>query len=386
MQDASTTGVRAVTALLDLPRAARGSSSSCSGSSGSSGSRRPRARFLTWTNLSRSRSTPPRCPARDRRDVRDRHRGDRPLDRRHPLLLRRLRRRGDAAASPGRASRCINGQYPHAALAIAVGIVVCILAGTVWGLVNGIAITKLRLPPFIVTLGTLGMTFGLGELIDGGSYLPAPVPPGLSSGFGNGKFLGLFCPIWVALVVPARRARRLHLHALRPLHARGRVERRRRAPRRHRRRPPHRQGLRARRLPRRRRRDPRPRDLHEHDLGLAPDRQPERDQRRRDRRHEPLRRRRHDPRQRRRRLHPDGAPERPRDQGRPTLLAGGASSARRSSSPSTSTKLRRRRTNASSMRGGANAPTRFGLKESSNCRLRGGVTDVTPYDRGARGR
>jgi ribose transport system permease protein len=78
-------------------------------------------------------------------------------------------------------------------------VIVCILAGAVCGLGNGIAITKLKLPPFIVTLGMLGITFGLGEVIDGGSYLPAPVPPALSQGLGSGKFLGIFYPIWVAL-------------------------------------------------------------------------------------------------------------------------------------------------------------------------------------------
>jgi ribose transport system permease protein len=93
----------------------------------------------------------------------------------------------------------IAGQYPHASLGIAVGVIVCVLTGAVCGLGNGIAITKLRLPPFIVTLGTLGITFGLGEVIDGGSYLPAPVPTALSQSFGAGKFLGLFYPIWVAL-------------------------------------------------------------------------------------------------------------------------------------------------------------------------------------------
>jgi ribose transport system permease protein len=80
-----------------------------------------------------------------------------------------------------------------------VGIAVCILAGTTWGVINGTLITKLRLPPFIVTLGTFGMTFGFGDLISGGSYLPAPVPPALSSHFGSGKILGLYAPIYVAV-------------------------------------------------------------------------------------------------------------------------------------------------------------------------------------------
>jgi ribose transport system permease protein len=94
----------------------------------------------------------------------------------------------------------INGQYPHASIAIAAGIAVCVLTGALCGFANGVFITKLRLPPFIVTLGMLGITFGLGEVIDGGSYLPAPIPPGLSDGFGAGTFLGIFYPIWVALI------------------------------------------------------------------------------------------------------------------------------------------------------------------------------------------
>jgi ribose transport system permease protein len=93
----------------------------------------------------------------------------------------------------------INGQYRHSDIAIPVGIAVCILAGTTWGLINGTLITKLRLPPFIVTLGTFGMTFGFGDLIDGGSYLPAPVPTALSDHFGSGKILGLYAPIYVAV-------------------------------------------------------------------------------------------------------------------------------------------------------------------------------------------
>jgi ribose transport system permease protein len=99
----------------------------------------------------------------------------------------------------GTSKQTINGQYPHSDIAVPVGIAVCILAGTTWGVINGTLITKLRLPPFIVTLGTFGMTFGFGDLISGGSYLPAPVPPALSSHFGSGKILGLYAPIYVAV-------------------------------------------------------------------------------------------------------------------------------------------------------------------------------------------
>ena len=99
----------------------------------------------------------------------------------------------------GTSAQTLNGEYPHSAIAIPVGVAVCVLAGTTWGLINGTIITKLRLPPFIVTLGTFGMTFGFGDLIDGGSYLPAPVPPALSNHFGSGKIFGLYAPIYVAV-------------------------------------------------------------------------------------------------------------------------------------------------------------------------------------------
>jgi ribose transport system permease protein len=93
------------------------------------------------------------------------------------------------------------GLYPHATRAIAAGVIVCIAAGTMWGLVNGLLITLLRLPPFIVTLGTLGVTFGLSDLISGGTNFFAPVPPSFTNNVGNGKILGLFVPIWIALVI-----------------------------------------------------------------------------------------------------------------------------------------------------------------------------------------
>ncbi len=100
----------------------------------------------------------------------------------------------------GTSAQTVNGQYPHGDIAIPAGIAVCILAGSVCGFINGTLITKLRLPPFIVTLGTFGMTFGFGDLISGGAYLGAPVPPSFTSSFGNGKLLGLYYPIWVAIL------------------------------------------------------------------------------------------------------------------------------------------------------------------------------------------
>jgi ribose transport system permease protein len=89
-------------------------------------------------------------------------------------------------------------QYPNAGIAVPVGVLVGLAAGTAWGLVNGLLVTRLGLPSFIATLGTLGMTFGAADLLSGGTNLSA-VPTGFQEDLGNGKFLGIYVPVLIAL-------------------------------------------------------------------------------------------------------------------------------------------------------------------------------------------
>jgi ribose transport system permease protein len=49
-----------------------------------------------------------------------------------------------------------------------VGLAVALAAGLGWGTLNGFLIAKARIPPLIVTLGTLGMALGAALLITGG--------------------------------------------------------------------------------------------------------------------------------------------------------------------------------------------------------------------------
>jgi ribose transport system permease protein len=90
--------------------------------------------------------------------------------------------------------------YPHASRAVPIGIVVCILAGTAWGIFNGVIVSKLKMPPFIVTLGTLGITFGAADLLSGGSNLSS-VPTDFQNRIGNGTLLGIYVPVLIAAVV-----------------------------------------------------------------------------------------------------------------------------------------------------------------------------------------
>ena len=83
-------------------------------------------------------------------------------------------------------------------LPIPVGILIGILTGLFWGFVNGILTTRLRIAPFIVTLGTLGIIRGLTLIITNG--LPVHgVPQGFSF-LGEGNLLGVPFVLWVLVV------------------------------------------------------------------------------------------------------------------------------------------------------------------------------------------
>jgi ribose transport system permease protein len=77
----------------------------------------------------------------------------------------------------------LSGQGWGAAI---VGALVAIGCGLAWGLVNGVLIARAKVPPLIVTLGTLGMALGLAEVITGGVDLrDVPTVMVNSVGFGN---------------------------------------------------------------------------------------------------------------------------------------------------------------------------------------------------------
>lgn len=81
-------------------------------------------------------------------------------------------------------------------LAIALGIVVSIATGSAVGLLNGLIITKMRITPFIVTLGMLGMASGVGFLLSGGNDI-TNIPPQLVN-FGSSVWIQ-FLPVPVVV-------------------------------------------------------------------------------------------------------------------------------------------------------------------------------------------
>ena len=89
---------------------------------------------------------------------------------------------------------------------------VILLVGTAFGLINGILVTRLKLPPFIATLGTMMVSLGLGSIITNAmpKYFPGTLEAdswypflfaGTAGGFPTGLiFLLLFCAAAAAAV------------------------------------------------------------------------------------------------------------------------------------------------------------------------------------------
>lgn len=97
------------------------------------------------------------------------------------------------SATPEQAA---NLEFPHIALGIIAGVIGGLVAGTAWGWVNGFITVRWQVPPFIVTLGTLGMSLGAAQLITGGLNVPG-VPPSFQQAFGIGRIFGI---PWIAII------------------------------------------------------------------------------------------------------------------------------------------------------------------------------------------
>ncbi len=83
----------------------------------------------------------------------------------------------------------------QAGLPIWQGFSIGLLCGAFWGLVNGSLAVKLRINPFIVTLGTLGIVRGLTLIISNG--LPVHRIPQSFSFLGEGNILGVPFVLWI---------------------------------------------------------------------------------------------------------------------------------------------------------------------------------------------
>jgi ribose transport system permease protein len=100
-------------------------------------------------------------------------------------------------------------------LSVSVGFAAAVLAGGAFGAVNGLLVSRTRIPPLVVTLGTLGIATGLGNLLDNGQEISNI--PGSVTTFGNTNLGGWVpVPVLIAAVITLGGARQ---DPVRRLHA-----------------------------------------------------------------------------------------------------------------------------------------------------------------------
>jgi len=86
------------------------------------------------------------------------------------------------------------------ALTVIAGIAAGLFAGVLVGVFNGFCTAQLRVNPFIVTLGSLSIAFGIASMVSGGRPV-FDLPEAYSTVLYSGEFLGLSMPVWIALAL-----------------------------------------------------------------------------------------------------------------------------------------------------------------------------------------
>ncbi|WP_405730380.1 ABC transporter permease [Streptomyces sp. NBC_01537] len=78
------------------------------------------------------------------------------------------------------------------------GLVATMATGLAWGVLNGLLVTKAKLPPLIATLATLSAAGGGALVLTNGLDLRG-VPDSLVSSLGFGRFAGIPYTVWLAI-------------------------------------------------------------------------------------------------------------------------------------------------------------------------------------------
>lgn len=104
-------------------------------------------------------------------------------------------------AVAGTVDQINNGEYPHMAIAIILGIAAAAVAGMAGGMLNGVFVTKLKLPAFIGTLASMYIFQGTAMVISNGSAEKG-LPRAFQVYFGHKKLFGLIpYPFILAIVI-----------------------------------------------------------------------------------------------------------------------------------------------------------------------------------------
>ena len=104
-------------------------------------------------------------------------------------------------ALSGMIAALFNRSFPDVGIVAVMGIAT--LSGTVLGAINGLLVWKLKLPPIVVTLGTMSVYRGCIYLLSHGTWINDNELSRAFLGFVQAKFLGLTSLSWIAILASA---------------------------------------------------------------------------------------------------------------------------------------------------------------------------------------
>lgn len=83
-------------------------------------------------------------------------------------------------------------------------LIIGLILGTAMGALNGLLVTRIKLPPFIVTLGTLSIFFSLNSVVSRSETIRGTDMPAIMTATGNTAFrLGTFSVTWGSIIMLA---------------------------------------------------------------------------------------------------------------------------------------------------------------------------------------
>jgi ribose/xylose/arabinose/galactoside ABC-type transport system permease subunit len=92
-------------------------------------------------------------------------------------------------------------EFPEAVgVAVALGMLAGIAAGTLVGIVNGIGVALFDVSPFMMTLGTASISFGIALTLTGGVPVYG-MPDAFGNVFGYGQVFGIPAPVYVTAML-----------------------------------------------------------------------------------------------------------------------------------------------------------------------------------------
>lgn len=112
----------------------------------------------------------------------------------------------DLSIGTGLISYALFGGYliVHQEMPVVVGLIACVIMGTIFGVLNGFLVAVMELPPFLATLCTCMINRGIGSLLSGGFGISWPSALSKDGWFrsifrinGNGKIL----PVGIILII-----------------------------------------------------------------------------------------------------------------------------------------------------------------------------------------